>query len=142
MITRPDRVLHDLAGKLMQDITLDITSRYGQANAVMMADLMHVLAEQAEWAVANRHADLEALRALFTREAAAGAPGAAARRRFCDRQPASLRLSDVDALHAEGLRLLIALHRWAEAEDAALDRAIWQFLHDHAARNRLEVSTL
>jgi len=109
---------------------------------MMMADLMQVLAVQMESAVANRHDDLEALRALFRRQSAAAAPGAEARQQFCEQRPLSLRLSDLDALHGEGLRLLIALHRWAEAEDQELDRAIWQFLHDHAARNRLQVSSL
>lgn len=144
MITGPDRILHDLADKLMGELAADIGSGYGQANAVMMADLMHVLAEELASGAANRQADLEALRALFERASAAAAPGAEERRQFCRRRPVSLRLPDLDALHGEGLRLLIALHRWAEAEDEdeELDRAIWQFLHDHAARNRLQVRSL
>ena len=52
----------------------------------------------------------------------------------------SLKLSDVEALHGEGLRLLIALHAWAEESDEALNARIWDFLVRHTERHRLDLS--
>ena len=81
--------------------------------------------------------DIRDMRAIF-RDAAPGTPGDIASRipAFLDAGPVSLRISDIDALHAQGLEILIALHAHAEASaDTALDHRIWEFLERHADRH-------
>lgn len=139
MIPRLPQGVADLARKLATGIAPDTASRYAMANTAMIAMLLGAVAQESERAVAVRMTDVDEMRALFrgAREAA-DAANAAGRRLFCERAPASLRLSDVDALHAEGLRLVIDLHTWAEDHDAALDHAIWDFLAAHTERHRID----
>jgi hypothetical protein len=139
MIPRLSQGLADLAGKLMRDIAPQTANRYATADVGMIGMLLGALALDAERAVAVRMADIDDMKSLF---AQAPEPADPARRddrmRFLDRQPESLRLSDVDAVHAEGLSLLIALHAWAEGADAGLDARIWDFVVRHTERHRLD----
>jgi len=139
MIPRPSRALADLAGKLVNDIAPETSSTFAAANSGMIAMLLGALAQDAERAAANRVADIDEMQRLFTRLGPDSDPQRAAERtRYVERQPASLRLSDLDALHADGMQLLIALHAWAEAHDPDLDRGIWGLLLNHTERNRLD----
>jgi hypothetical protein len=99
------------------------------------------LAQDAERAVASRLTDIEEMKALFAgaAEAAGGAEPGARRSAFRARQPDSLRISDVDEVHAEGLELLIDLHAWAEVHDPDLNARIWDFLLRHTERHRLDI---
>jgi hypothetical protein len=139
VIPRLSQGLADLATKLATAIAPETTSRFAMANTGMISMLLTALAQDAERAVANRMTDIEEMKALFGESGAPAAEGADARADFGTRQPASLRVSDVDALHAEGLQLLIRLHEWAEANDEALNRQIWDFLVRHTERHRLDV---
>lgn len=140
MIPRMSQGLADLAGKLATGIAPETTSGFAMANTGMIAMLLNALAQEAERAVASRMTDITEMKDLFE-TAAAGAPDpsqAQARQDFLARQPASLTLSDVEALHAEGLDLLISLHAWAEDADADLNRRIWDFLLRHTERHRID----
>jgi hypothetical protein len=142
VIPRLSQGLADLAGKLATAIAPETGSRFAMANTGMISMLLMALAQDAERAIANRMADIDDMKALFD-AATAGDDDpepARARTEFCARQPASLRVSDVDALHADGLRLLIDLHAWAEVHDADLDRRIWDFLLRHTERHRLDLA--
>lgn len=140
MIPRLPQGLADLAAKLAGAIVPETSSRFAMANAGMIAMLLGAAAQEAERAVACRMTDLAEIKALFADCGAGADPdNAAARAAFQRREPQSLRLSDVDAVHADGLRLLIELHAWAEDRDAALDRRIWDFLASHAERHRLDL---
>jgi len=139
MIPQPSRALADLAGKLVNDIAPETSSTFAAANSGMIAMLLGALAQDAERAAANRMADIDAIQRLFTRLTPDCDPGRAVERtRYVERQPTSLRLSDLDALHADGMTLLISLHGWAESNDPELDRSIWDLLLNHTERNRLD----
>jgi hypothetical protein len=139
VIPRPSQGLAALAAKLAAAIAPETTSRFAMANTGMISMLMLALAQDAERAVANRMADIDDMKALFAAATGADRERAEARAAFCSRQPNSLRIADLDVLHAEGLTLLIALHAWAEAHDADLDRRLWDFLLRHTERNRLDL---
>lgn len=141
MITRLSQGLGDLAGKLATAIAPETTSAYAMANAGMIAMLLTALSQDAERAVASRMTDIEEMKSLFrTVEPGPADPvQAAARAAFCAREPMSLKLSDVEALHREGMRLLIGLHAWAEESDEALNLRIWDFLVRHTERHRLDL---
>jgi hypothetical protein len=139
VIPRLSQGLADLAAKLARDIAPEAGSRYAMASTGMVSMLLGVLAQDAERAVDARMTDIDEIKSLL-RSASGNAlparqPAAIA---FLERTPRSLRLADVDAVHAEGLELLIALHDWAEHHDADLDSRIWDFLVRHTERHRLD----
>ena len=142
MIPAPAQSLADLAGKLATAIAPETTSRFAMANTGMISMLLMALAQDAERAVASRMDDIEEMKSLFAaaEQTAAEVDGAAARQAFQQRQPATLRLTDIEVVHAEGLTLLIALHGWAEEADPALNRQIWDFLLRHSERHKLELA--
>lgn len=140
MIPRLPQGIADLALKLATGIAPETSSRFAMANTGMIAMLLGAAAVEAQRGIATRMADIDELKALFaTLEATADPPGAAGRALFRDRVPVTLNLADVEALHGEGLRLLIALHCWAEEHDAGLDRLIWDFLARHTERHRIDL---
>ncbi|MEZ5559637.1 MAG: hypothetical protein R3E86_13970 [Pseudomonadales bacterium] len=141
MIPHPGKALADLAVKLASSIAPETNSSFAMANTGLISMLMLALSQDSERAVANRMTDLSALHALFAEAAARypDAPQTGARLSFCKRSPASLLLSDVDAVHADGFSLLIDLHAWAEQHAAELNAQIWDFLLAHTERNRYEL---
>jgi hypothetical protein len=141
LITRLSQGLADLGAKLARSIAPETTSRFAMANTSLIAMLLAAASQEAERAVASRMTDIEEMKALFAsvQPGAAEPVQAAARAAFCARQPMSLKLTHVEALHREGLRLLIALHAWAEESDEALDLRIWDFLVRHTERHRLDL---
>lgn len=147
MIPRPGQGLADLAMKLGTAIAPETTSRFAAANSGLIAMLLGALAQDTERAIDARMTDIQELKRIFDdackdapedADTAASPPNLAAMAAFRERQPVSLRLTDVDAVHGAGLELLIELHAWAEAHDAALDTQIWDFLLRHTERHRLE----
>lgn len=144
MITRQAQGLADLARKLATDIAPQTSTRYAMASTGMIAMLLTALSQEMERSVANRMTDIEEMKALFqsVERGPADPVQAEARAAFCARQPMSLRQSDVEALHREGMRLLIGLHAWAEEWDEALNLRIWDFLVRHTERHRLDLPNL
>ncbi len=144
MIPAGGRSLADLAMKLAADIAPAAATEYAGVNAGLMAMLLLALAQEHERAAAVRMADIDAIKVLFRQAESAhpDAPGAGKRASFCEREPKSLLLSDLDRFHAEGLAALIELHAWCEGEDSALDRAIWDFLVEHTERHKFELPAL
>lgn len=144
MITRLPQGIADLAFKLATGIAPETSSRFAMANTGMIAMLLTAASREAERGVASRMTDIEEMKALFESvDAARSDPvQTSARADFCRRQPMSLKLSDVEALHREGLRLLIALHAWAEESDEALNLRIWDLLVRHTERHRIELPNL
>lgn len=141
MIPHVPQGLTDLAVQINTGIVPDTASGFSMANAAMIALLLDALALEAERAIDTRMTDIEELKSLFAELGDAVHPdGHAGRTAFRSKQPASLRLSDVETLLAEGLGLLVPLHAWAETEDGALDRAIWDLLRRHTERHSLDSS--
>ncbi len=137
MIPRAHDALLALAGRLGMDAAA-LGSTYDAANAGMTAMLLQALGAELERGVANRLADIDDLRSIFA--AAASAPEAPARAAWSARTPQTLALSDVAALHSEGLELLVTLHASAEAlGDTVLELRIWDFLYRHTERGSLDV---
>lgn len=141
MITRLPQGIADLAGKLATAIAPETSSRFAMANTGMIAVLLTALSQDAERAVDSRMTDIAEMKELFgsLHPGPSDTAQAEARATFCAREPMSLRLSDVEALHREGLRLLIALHAWAEESDPTLEMRIWDFLVRHTERHRLDL---
>lgn len=145
MIPQSGRALTDLAVKLATDLAPAMSTEYGAANAGLMSLLLLALAQEQERAVAVRMTDIEEMVALFTtaQRQHTEAAGAAARAAWCEQQPKSLMLSDVDRFHGRGFELLIGLHVVAETEaDAELDRAIWDLLARHTERHRFDLPSI
>ncbi|TVS16171.1 MAG: hypothetical protein EA417_10835 [Gammaproteobacteria bacterium] len=144
MIPQAGRSLADLAMKLAGDIAPATQTEYAAANAGLMAMLLLALAQEHERAAAVRTMDIDEMKLLFraAQNEHPEAPGAGQRASYCEREPKSLLLSDLDRFHGEGLQALIALHAWAEAEDAGLDRRIWDFLLRHTERHKFELPPL
>ncbi len=142
MIPRPPQGLADLAVKLATAVAPETCSRYAEASTGMISMLLLALAQDMERAVAVRMEDVDELKALFADVPAEAGGDHAARTAFLDARPASLRLADVEALHAEGLTLLIDLHGWAEGSHPGLDERIWAFLVRHSERHRLDLPAL
>jgi hypothetical protein len=136
VIPRPEQALLDLAGRIGGRILPELTDPYAIADTGMITMLLAMLARELESGVARRLEDGEALRTLFA--GAAHAPGAAERSAFAGSDPEGLSLTEVNAWLDVGLGLVIELHAWAEAEDPALDRAIWDWLAAHAERHRFD----
>ncbi|MEM8768426.1 MAG: hypothetical protein AAGE43_13325 [Pseudomonadota bacterium] len=133
MIPRARQALADLAGRLGGRIAPTVSDPYAAVDSGLVSMLMTMLAEELEAGVAKRLTDGEALKALF--QSAAAAPDAAARSAFTASVPSSLTLTEVSAWLDGGMTLLIDLHEWAEANDAAMNREIWAFLAEHTTRH-------
>ncbi|MCR9277635.1 MAG: hypothetical protein NXH85_06640 [Pseudomonadaceae bacterium] len=127
MIKELGKNLGFIAYKLGAEIAPATNTSYDASSAGSFALLLAALAQEADRAVETRMSDIEAIRALLPDDSA------------LPLRPASWHLDDVNALHADALEQLIDVHRWAEENDAALDRAIWQFLNEHASRHALEL---
>jgi hypothetical protein len=141
MIPRPAKGLADLAVKLAQSVAPETNSPYAMANTGLISMLLLAMAQDSDRAAANRVADIEDLKRIFERAATdyPDAPGSAVRTNFCAGAPAGLRISELDAFHAEGLAALIDLQDWAETHAPALSLAIWDFLLTHTERNRFDL---
>jgi len=141
VIPQPAKSLADLAMKLATGIAPEAGSTYAMANTGMISMLLLAMAQDHDRAAANRMADIADMQGLFRLPAARhpATPGAAQRDAFCAGAPAGLRISELDAFHAQGLAALIELHAWAESNDPALSVAIWDFLKAHTERNRFDL---
>ena len=138
MIPFPGRTLQELATRLATHIAPRVEGNFGQADAGLLTGLLLTFAQDFERAVDNRMKDIAQTRQIF-RETPGTAPGAEARSAFLSKEPASLQLADVNALHDEAFSLLIDLHAWAEQQDESLNLAIWRLLRDHSERNKFEI---
>lgn len=137
MIPKPAKALIDLAMKLSTGVLPEVGSPYAAANAGMTAMLLIMLSQDSERAIANRMTDIAELKALFGK--ARAFPDQDAFEAFASAEPDSLLLADVETLHAEGMKLLIDLHAWAESHDDGVNEEVWAFLARHAERNRFDI---
>lgn len=137
MIPNPGKALRDLAGHLAMSLAPQIPNAFGATNAGLISLLLTLLADEAESGISRRMTDGAELRALF--ETAGHAPGQDARERFLGSEPADFSHQAVSTWLDEGMRLLIDLHAWAELEDVALNRRIWDFLYDHTERYKADM---
>lgn len=138
MIPRAREALNDLAGRLGSRVIPELTDPFTQADTGLVSLLMSLLGAELEQGVANRLADGEGLKTIFS-EAPAAAPDANAREAFIASQPAALTLSAVTDWLDQGLALLIDLHVWAEQADDDLNRRIWSFLVEHTERHKFDL---
>jgi hypothetical protein len=141
VIPTPRKALTDLALKLMLSIAPQTRSSYAASNTGMIGMLLQCLAQDFDRAAEMRSLDLTEMRALFTDLPASIEASLAARiDTFLATHPKSLRITDLDAHHADATHLLIELHAWAETHgSAALDRAIWDYLARHADRHAYDM---
>lgn len=138
MIPAPAATLNALAMKLLTDIAPHAGSSYAVADSALIAQLLLTYAQEFETAIELRMQDVAALKSLFE-TAPDHAPLLAEREAFIEQEPASLRLSDVNAVHDQGMRLLIELQAWAEQRDAGLNEEIWRALREQTDRHRFEL---
>lgn len=131
MIPAPGRALNDLAMRLLLTIAPQTANTFAAADSMLVGQLMLTLSQEFERAVATRMQDIDELRELFSQ-----APTDASRSRFATNTPASLHLQDVNALHDEGMRLLIELQTEVELTDPDLNLRIWLFLRAHSERHK------
>jgi hypothetical protein len=141
MIPRPQQALADLAMKLATSVATDTQSAYAASSAGMIAMLMQCLAQDFDRAAAVRTQDIDELTALF--ESLRDVPPESLATRIAAFQRGtveSLRIEHLNARHAQGMDVLIALHEWAEQNGAdELDQEIWNFLSRHADRHAYQV---
>jgi hypothetical protein len=142
MIPRHSHALRDIAIKLAMSIAPETTTSYAAANAGMISMLLQCLAQDFDRAADTRMRDIGEMKTLFERALAARPDTALASRlrAYLPRQPKSFTLTDLDALHAEGQRMLIELHAWVESTaNQDLDREIWAFLERFADRHAFQL---
>ena len=138
MIPNARAALNDLAGRLGSRVIPELTDPFTQADTGLVSLLMSLLGEELEHGVANRLADGEGLKQVFS-EAPATAPGRREREAFAASQPADMTLSTVTDWLDQGLALLIDLHAWAETDDDELNQRIWAFLVEHTDRHKFDL---
>jgi hypothetical protein len=132
--------LGDLALKLVASIAPETTSTYAAANAGLIAMLLQCLGQEYDRGVDARMRDIDDIKSLLAILPEAAGDVVTQLRDFNTATPASLKMSDMTALHAQGLNLLIALHEFAEnAGNAELDNAIWMLLERMADRHAFDV---
>ena len=134
MIPQPSQALTDLAIRLALQVAPNTTAPFYGADAGLIAQLMFTLGQEFERAVQARMQDIDDIKTLF-----ASAPASDERRAYQLKQPASLHLNDVNALHDEGSRLLIELHAWAETNSEAVNAAICAYLRRHTERHKFDM---
>ncbi len=143
MIPYPSRTLTDIALRIATHLMPDLQTEYGQADAGLLTGLLLTFAQEYEREVYHRLIVIVEIQALFetrTDKLSDGdAPDIEAIRAFTRAAPASLKLDDVTACHAEGFNLLIELHAWAEQHDAELELEIWRLLRRHSERNKFDM---
>ena len=138
MIPRQAQALRDIAMKLVLSVAPETTTAYAASNTGMIAMLLQCLAPELDRGVETRIRDIEEMKTLFAGALAQNLDPALAAEllSYGGREPRSLRLQDLDPLHADGLRALITLHAWAEeAGIGSLDRGIWAFLERFTDRH-------
>ena len=138
MIPAPAATLNDLALKLLLDVAPAAGNDYAMADTALIAQLLMALSQEFEVAAEQRMQDVRELKTLFQKVDGSVAQ-ADAREAYIARQPASLKLSVLVALHDAGMQLLIDLHAWAEQHDDALNRSIWKFLRRHTERHQFNL---
>lgn len=142
MIPRHGHALRDIAIKLAMSIAPETTTTYAAANAGMISMLLQCLAQDFDRAADTRMRDIAEMKTVFEHALAAGPKSALASRlrAYLPQQPKSFTLTDLDLFHAEGQRMLIELHTWAEgAANDDLDREIWSFLERFADRHAFQL---
>jgi len=145
MIPFPGRTLADLAMRIATDIAPATTSNFAQADSGLITGLLLGMAQDYERAVFNPMQDIDEIKTLcrhiidLPEEARAGFEGLSACEDFVNAEPASLMLSDVTALHAQALDLLIQIHSWAELHHAEVNLAVWQLLRRHSERHKFDI---
>ena len=147
MIPYADKALGLLAGRLLGSVVPDLKSTYAQSDATLTAQLLAVLGAELAAGVERRMQDINAMQALFGTVAPLLADAALAARLqgLIGRQPASLLLVDVNALHDELTRALVTLHSEvdgtaavaAEAAAAQVNDLVWAYLEAQAERHHI-----
>ena len=130
MIPRPQQAIADLAIRLAMRVAPNTTDTFSAADAGLIAQLMLTVSQEFERSIDSRMSDIADMKTLLAdRPQGEG---------YQDMQPASLSLTDVNAVHDEGMRRVIALHAWAEQHDEALNTEIWQYLRRHSERHKFD----
>jgi hypothetical protein len=141
VIPRSTQAIKDLALKLMISVAPQTRSAFAASNTGMIAMLLQCLAQDFDRAAQVRSQDVDEMCELF-RALPATVDAGLARQidAYLNAGSASLRISDLDAQHADATRLLIELHVWAERNrDAVLERAIWDYLARHVERHAYDM---
>ena len=145
MIPFPAKTLTDLAVRIVTDIAPATSNNFAQADSGLITGLLLTIAQDYERAVHSPMADIDEIKALcgelleLPEAEREGFNELAACRALQEAQPASLMLSDVTALHAQALNLLIDIHSWAELHHESMNLKVWQLLRRHSERHKFDV---
>ncbi len=145
MIPYPGKTLTDLAVRIATDIAPATNNNFAQADSGLITGLLLSMAQDYERAVFNPMADIDDIKALcrhlrdLSDAEREGFDALQACTAFLEAEPASLMLSDVTALHAQALNLLIDIHRWAEDHNDDINLAVWRLLRRHSERHKFDI---
>jgi len=144
MIPHPEQALTDLAVRITTHIVPTTTSTFAQADGQLLTVLLVSMAQDFERAVANRMADINEIKTLIQtlqKHVDNNRPfsNMDQTNAFLRAEPLSLKLSDVNALHAQGFDCLIEMQIWAEKHNQPLNLSIWQLLRRHSERNKFQI---
>jgi hypothetical protein len=142
----PQRVLEQLAQRLLTDVLPNVQPRYRQTSVAILAGLALAAREELDRAAARRVEENTALRALFTRAATVVTDAALAARlaEAAAGRDESLLVPALEASNCALRGLAIALHAHVESlatpAARALDEALWAELEAGVERRRLSSS--
>ena len=139
MIPEPSQTLADLAQRIATHILPELSSEFAQADAGMILSMLLTLSQDYERAIDARMQDISEMRDLFA-TLPEQYPDTRRCQDYIDQAPSSLHLPDVNALHGEGLRLLIDVHAWAERHDDSTNAAVWALLRRHSERHKFDLA--
>ena len=146
MIPRAPEALRMLSQRMLAQLVPDAKSAYSMSDGMLLGMLLLGMVKELEDGIARRLVDIESMKALFrlAREALDGGDLPAGLDEVLETTPATMSMTDVNAVHDAHSRVLITLH---DAVDDAtgtearqrVNHAIWRYLDEHAQRHALEI---
>ncbi len=134
MIPNTDDALRMLSQRLMNQLLPDLKSLYCQSDGMLVGMLMNAIADEVATGIDRRMKDIADMKRLLAKGSSYHDAATAV---SCE--PLSLSLKDVNQLHDELTRHLIALHIQVEKEGstgaAELNSDIWRYLETTAGRH-------
>lgn len=146
MIPKAPDALRMLSQRILSHLVPNAASTYAMSDAAMVGMLMTALSGELESGIARRLADIDDMKAIF-RLAARRLDDAVLPTDFkavLESAPAELTMGDINAVHDAHTRVLVAVHEIVDTASATdpqveVNRAIWQYLGQHAERYILPI---
>jgi len=144
MIPRPPEALQMLSQRILSHLVPDLQSSYGQSEGGYVGMLLLSLVKELESGIERRLADIRDMKVIFEQASSALPPSMLpdGLDTVDSAEPASLSMSDVNALHDQLASLLIALHDAVDVvspneAQQKVNATIWRYLGEHARRHRV-----